>query len=120
MYDYCLAAVGTISAWSTLMSYNFLFARRAANAGLLFRAVFLRVLTRFFTLVAALLAALLARFATRRTSGFASATLSTKAFCTAPAFAAIVPSVDPIDSATLVRIGSFLDALWLSTETLLC
>jgi hypothetical protein len=101
------------------MLYNFLFARRAASAGLPFSALFLSGLTRFFTLVVARLAALVARLATRRTSGFASAIVSTKAFCTAPAFAAIIPSVDPMDSATLVRIGSFLDALWLSMETLL-
>jgi len=100
------------------MLYNFLFARRAASAGR-FSALFLSGLTRFFTLVVARLAALVARLATRRISGFASATFSVKALCTAPAFAAIVPSVDPMDSATLVRIGSLLDALWLSTETLL-
>lgn len=34
-------------------------------------------------------------------------TFSVNAFCTEPAFAAIVPSVAPIDSATLVRIASF-------------
>jgi hypothetical protein len=101
------------------MLYSFLFARRAASAGLLFSTLFLSGLTRFFTLVVGRLAAFVARLATRRISGFASATFSVKALCTAPAFAAIVPSVDPMDSATLVRIGSFLDALWLSTETLL-
>jgi hypothetical protein len=124
MYCYYHPAVGTISAyvehWYLLKcSYDFLFARPEPTATLPLRALFLRGWTRFFTLVVARLAALVARLATRRTSGFASATFSAKALCTAPAFAAIVPSVDPMDSATLVRIGSFLDALWLSTETLL-
>jgi hypothetical protein len=99
--------------------YDFLFARLEPIATVRFCAVLVRGRTRFLTFAVVRLAAEVARLATRRTSGFASATLSVKAFCTAPAFAAIVPSVEPIDSATLVRIASFLDALWLSTETLL-
>ena len=77
-------------------AYDFLFARREPTAALLFCALFLRECTRFFIVVVARLAALVARLATRRTSGFASATLSVKAFCTAPAFAAIVPSVNQL------------------------
>jgi hypothetical protein len=59
----------------------------------------------------------LALFTVRRTRGFALAVFFVKAFCTAPAFAAIVPNVDPIDSATLVNIASSFDTLWLSTKT---
>jgi len=62
---------------------------------------------RFFTTA-------FAAFAARRTRGLAPATFSINAFCTDPAFAAIVPNVAPIDSATLVRIASSFAVLWLS------
>jgi hypothetical protein len=77
---------------------------RELRAARLFRAFFIAGRVRFLKVAAA-------RLAVRRTLGFTSETLSVKAFWTAPAFAAIVPSVDPIDSATLVRIASSLDAL---------
>ena len=51
----------------------------------------------------------------RRACGFAAVTRFANCFCTDPALAAMVPSVAPMDSATLVRIVSSLDDLWLST-----
>jgi hypothetical protein len=95
------------------LPYNFRFARRELAAARfffeltavrVFRALFIAGRVRFLTAAAA-------RLAARRTPGFASETLSVKAFWTAPALAAIVPSVDPIDSATLVKTVSSLDAL---------
>jgi hypothetical protein len=88
--------------------FYFRFARRelAAPRAL---ALLLRPPAAFFT----------TRFAARRTRGFALATFFVSASCTAPAFAAIVPRVDPIDSATLVRIASSFDDLPMSTVTLL-
>jgi hypothetical protein len=53
--------------------------------------------------------------AVRRAGRLATPSFSATAFWTASAFAAIVPSVEPIDSATLVRIASSRDALLLST-----
>jgi hypothetical protein len=47
--------------------------------------------------------------------GLAALSFFVKTFCTASAFAAMVPSVAPIDAATLVKSGSFLKAFWLST-----
>src|SRR5205823_4915258 len=55
------------------------------------------------------------RLTARRTDGFAPVTFCFNSFCTAPAFAASVPRVAPIDSATLVRMVSSLEALLLST-----
>jgi hypothetical protein len=66
-------------------------------------------------LVGSLLAFLTTLFAARRARGFAAATFFVNAFWTDPALAAIAPSVAPIDSATLVRIASSFDDLWLST-----
>jgi len=83
-----------------LLRYNFLFARRRARVALLLPALLPR-----------LLRPLAAFFTARRTRGFAAATFFVNAFWTAPALAAIVPSVDPIDSATLVRIASSFDGL---------
>jgi hypothetical protein len=90
------------------LPYDFLFARREAavlrvDAALL-RLAFVRLLTTLFT--------------TRR-AGFAAAIFFVNAFWTAPALAAIVPNVAPIDSATFVRTASSFDGLWLSTSTLL-
>ena len=51
----------------------------------------------------------------RRACGFAAVTRFANSFWTDPALAAIVPSVAPMDSATLVKIVSSLDDLWLST-----
>jgi hypothetical protein len=81
-----------------------LLARREAIA--VFFA-FRTLLVRIFGLVAFL--------TMRRASGFAAVTLFVSSFWTDPALAAIVPSVAPMDSATLVRIVSSLDDLWLST-----
>jgi len=47
--------------------------------------------------------------------GLAALSFFVITFCTASAFAAMVPSVAPMDSATLVKSGSFLPAFWLST-----
>ena len=88
--------------------YDFLFVRRADEAT---PRVFLAVLPTRFTRLAAFVI-------TRRARGFAAVTLFTNSFCTDPALAAIVPRVAPIDSATLVRILSSLDDLWLSTANL--
>jgi hypothetical protein len=66
--------------------------------------VFLAVLPASFTRLAAF-------FTARRARGFAEVTLFVNSFCTDPALAAMVPSVAPIDSATLVRIVSPLDDL---------
>jgi hypothetical protein len=88
---------------------EFLFARRAAAP--------LRTVAR---LVAGLLPFLAILFAVPRARGFAAAIFSVNAFCTDPALAAIVPSVAPIDSATLVRIASSFDDLWLSMAHPLC
>src|SRR5260370_21490251 len=89
--------------------YAFLFARLEAAglrlAGTLLRLALVRLPTAFFR--------------ARRARGFAAATFLVNAFWTAPALAAIVPNVDPIDSATFVRIASSFDGLWLSTSTLL-
>src|ERR1700731_2216767 len=85
--------------------YDFLFVRRAIEAT---ARAFFAVLPCSFTRLAAF-------FTARRARGFAAVTRFVNSFCTDPAFAAIVPSVAPIDSATLVRILSSLDALWLST-----
>jgi hypothetical protein len=70
---------------------------------------------RFPALVRNLAALVVAFLTMRRASGFAPATLFVNSFCTDPALAAIVPSVAPIDSATLVRIVSSFDDLRLST-----
>ena len=83
--------------------YDF-FVLRRAFAALLLRARALRILVRFLTTA----------FAARRTRGLAPATFSVNAFCTDPAFAAMVPSVAPMDSATLVRIASSFPVLRLS------
>jgi len=80
--------------------YDFFFVRRAVEAA----RVFLAVLPRLAAFVTA-----------RRACGFAAVTRFANSFCTDPALAAIMPSVAPIDSATLVRILSSLDDLWLST-----
>jgi hypothetical protein len=86
--------------------YDFFFVRRADEAA---PRVFLVVLRRRFTRLAAFVTA-------RRAGGLAALTLLVNSFCTDPALAAIVPRVAPIDSATLVRILSSRDDLWLSTE----
>ena len=86
--------------------YDFFFVRRAVEAARVFLAVLLRGFTRLTAFVTA-----------RRARGFAAVTRFANSFCTDPALAAIVPSVAPIDSATLVRILSSLDDLWLSTAT---
>jgi hypothetical protein len=78
--------------------------REFAPADFLLPIRFTRVFARFIALPAA-----------RRVRGFAPGTFFVNSFCTAPAFAASVPNVAPIDSATLVRIVSSLDGLWLST-----
>jgi hypothetical protein len=83
--------------------YDFLFVRADEAA-----RVFLAVLPRGFSRLAAFVTA-------RRARGFAPVILFVNSFCTDPALAAIVPSVAPIDSATLVRILSSLDDLLLST-----
>ena len=66
-----------------------------------------RIFVRFFTTA-------FASFTARRIRGLAPATFSVNAFCTDPAFAAIVPSVVPMDSATLVRMASSFAVLRLS------
>lgn len=85
------------------IDYDFFLVRRAARpVVLVLRAP--RTLARFLTTA-------LAAFAARRARGFAPATFSVNAFCTDPAFAASVPSVAPIDSATLFRMASSFDVL---------
>ena len=78
----------------------FLFARRE------FRVLFFA----FGTLLVRTLG-LVAFLTLRRACGFAAVTLFANSFWTDPALAAIVPSVAPMDSATLVRIVSSLDDL---------
>jgi hypothetical protein len=83
-------------------NYDFFLLRRAVRpVALALRVRRPRMFARFFATAFATTA-----FAARRTTGLASATFLLNAFCTDPALAAIVPSVAPIDSATLVRIAS--------------
>src|SRR6266403_1561953 len=88
--------------------YDFFLLRRATRPLVrVLRARVPRMFARFFTTA-------FAAFAARRTRGLAPATFSVNAFCTDPAFAAIVPNVAPMDSATLVRMASSFAVLWLS------
>src|SRR6266481_3234957 len=84
----------------------FLLLREVRPAARVLRARDPRAFTRFLT-------AAFASFTARRTRGLAPATFSVNTFCTDPAFAAMVPSVAPIDSATLVRMASSFAVLWL-------
>ena len=89
----------------------FLLRREVRPAARVFRARDPRAFTRFLTTA-------FASFTARRTRGLAPAIFSVNTFCTDPAFAAMVPSVVPIDSATLVRMASSFAVLRLSMTKL--
>jgi hypothetical protein len=89
-----------------LLSYGFLFARREVPPRLFARPLLPRTLALLPT----------ALFTARPARGLAPATFLVNAFSTALALAAIVPNVEPIDSATVVRKASSFDGLWLITQ----